>query len=206
MFPFSIWLFFRQLRVCWCGAPSLTWSRVCSFKFLPGIASAAFLRSESHGTQEHILLSLVFRLPQPGGPGSCIEVKLKLICDWRSVGQSALVSGFHLEPMTSFCFLSDDCWILDVGHPLWREDGSVIYLYNCFWALPEQSLLGRSPADSPTWRARSSYLYPPGTGWPSYTSGHWVSFCRLLRLALVNDVTKLHGETPSGVRSVSTNL
>jgi hypothetical protein len=26
----------------------------------------------------------------------------------------------------------------------------------------------------PTWRARSPYLYPPGTGWPCYTPGHWV--------------------------------
>jgi hypothetical protein len=26
-----------------------------------------------------------------------------------------------------------------------------------------------------TWRARSPYLYPPGTGWPSYTPKHWVS-------------------------------
>jgi hypothetical protein len=26
----------------------------------------------------------------------------------------------------------------------------------------------------PTWRARSLYLYPPGTGWPSYTPRHWV--------------------------------
>jgi hypothetical protein len=24
----------------------------------------------------------------------------------------------------------------------------------------------------PTWRARSLYFYPPGTRWPSYTSGH----------------------------------
>jgi hypothetical protein len=30
--------------------------RVRSFQFLPGIASAAFLRPESHGTHEHILL------------------------------------------------------------------------------------------------------------------------------------------------------
>jgi hypothetical protein len=37
--------------------------------------------------------------------------------------------------------------ILDVGHPAWREDGYVIYLYNCLWALPEQSLSGRSPAE-----------------------------------------------------------
>jgi hypothetical protein len=28
----------------------------------------------------------------------------------------------------------------------------------------------------PTWRARSPYLYPPGTGWPRYTPGHWVPF------------------------------
>jgi hypothetical protein len=53
--------------------------------------------------------------------------------------------------------------------------------------LPKQSLLGRSPAElrpyftvsfetPPTWRARFPYLYPPGTGWPSYTPGHWVSF------------------------------
>jgi hypothetical protein len=65
-------IIFRQLRVHWCGAASLTRSRVCSFHLLLGIASAAFLRSESHGTHEHILLSLFLRLPQPGGPGSCI--------------------------------------------------------------------------------------------------------------------------------------
>jgi hypothetical protein len=28
----------------------------------------------------------------------------------------------------------------------------------------------------PIWRARSPYLYPPGTGWPSYTPGYWVVF------------------------------
>jgi hypothetical protein len=30
--------------------------------------------------------------------------------------------------------------------------------------------------DSPNWRFRSSYLYPPGTGWAGYIPGHWVSF------------------------------
>jgi hypothetical protein len=58
-------------------------------------------------------------------------------------------------------------------------------LVNCFWALPEQSHL--SPQNSrpyltvsfettPTWRARFPYLFPSGTGWPSYTPGHWVPF------------------------------
>jgi hypothetical protein len=28
----------------------------------------------------------------------------------------------------------------------------------------------------PTRRARSPYLYPPGTGWPSYNPRHWVPF------------------------------
>jgi hypothetical protein len=28
----------------------------------------------------------------------------------------------------------------------------------------------------PVWNARYTYLYPPGTAWPSYTSRHWVPF------------------------------
>jgi hypothetical protein len=28
--------------------------------------------------------------------------------------------------------------------------------------------------DSPNLKAWSSYLYPPGTGWPNYTPRHWV--------------------------------
>jgi hypothetical protein len=50
VFPFFLWLIFRLFRVCWCGAPSLTRSRVCTFQFLPGIASSASLRSVFHWT------------------------------------------------------------------------------------------------------------------------------------------------------------
>jgi hypothetical protein len=56
-------IIFRQLQICWCGAPSLMRSRVCSFQFLLGITSTVFLGSESHGTHEHILLSLFLRPP-----------------------------------------------------------------------------------------------------------------------------------------------
>jgi hypothetical protein len=71
-----------------------------------------------------------------------------------------------------FHFLPDNCWFLDVGRPLWREDGSVIYSYNCFWSLPGQSPAGPSPTELRPYliwdrRARSPYLYPPGTGWPT---------------------------------------
>jgi hypothetical protein len=37
-----------------------------------------------------------------------------------------------------------------VGRPPWREDGSVIYPYNFYWALPELSLLGSSPTEPET--------------------------------------------------------
>jgi hypothetical protein len=38
------------------------------------------------------------------------------------------------------------CGFLHLGCPLWWEDGSVIYSYNSFWVLPEQSLSGPSPS------------------------------------------------------------
>jgi hypothetical protein len=60
-------------------------------------------------------------------------------------------------------------------------------LYNCLWALPEQSLSGPSPAelraifycliwDSPNLEGQVPVFISPGTGWPSYTPGHWVPF------------------------------
>jgi hypothetical protein len=48
----------------------------------------------------------------------------------RSVGQSVLVSSTYLGPKTRFLLLSDSCGFVDVGRPLWRENGSIIY--NCF--------------------------------------------------------------------------
>jgi hypothetical protein len=73
-----------------------------------------------------------------------------------------------------------------MGRSLRRENGSAVY--NCCWVSPAQSFLGPNPAGlvtifhslriktPPTWRARSPYLYPPGTGWPSYTTRHRVPF------------------------------
>jgi hypothetical protein len=40
---------------------------------------------------------------------------------------------------------------------------------NCFWALPEQPLLGRSPAELSPYFTVSSET-PPGTEWPSYVT------------------------------------
>jgi hypothetical protein len=54
----------------------------------------------------------------------------KLSYDRRSVGQSVLVSGPHLRLMTRFLLLPDICGLHVKGQPSWREDASVIYLYN----------------------------------------------------------------------------
>jgi hypothetical protein len=111
---------------------------------------------------------------------------LKLCYDRRSVGQSVLVSSTHLGLTTRFLLLSDSCGFVDVGRSLWRENRSAVY--NCCCSSPAHSFLGPSPAGlvtifyclrfetPPTWRTRFPYLYPPWTGWPSYTPRHWVLF------------------------------
>jgi hypothetical protein len=53
----------RQLRVCWCGATSLTRGRVCSLQLLLCLASSFTLGSESRSTHDHILLSQIGTLP-----------------------------------------------------------------------------------------------------------------------------------------------
>jgi hypothetical protein len=42
-----------------CGAPSLTRGRVCLLYMLLALARAVFLRSESLGTRDHILLTQI---------------------------------------------------------------------------------------------------------------------------------------------------
>jgi hypothetical protein len=113
-----------------------------------------------------------------------VEVKLWPTAS-RPVYLGATLASWAQDQIFVFCLTNEG--FLDVERPLWREDGSLIYSYNCFWSLPEQSLSCSSPAeltaifyclisDSPTWRARSPYSYPAGTGWLSYTPGHCLPF------------------------------
>jgi hypothetical protein len=55
----TVWL----LRSLFCGAPSLTRGRVCLLYILLALASAVFLRSESLGTCDRILLSQIWDFP-----------------------------------------------------------------------------------------------------------------------------------------------
>jgi hypothetical protein len=67
-----IFITVRQLRVSQCGTLSLAIGPVCRLQLLLGLASAVILRSESHGTDDCILLSEID--PQPGGPGRRIYI------------------------------------------------------------------------------------------------------------------------------------
>jgi hypothetical protein len=49
----------------------------------------------------------------------------------------------HLGLMTRYLLPFDSYSLLFVGHPLWREDGSVFCI--CCWPLPAQSFSGLSP-------------------------------------------------------------
>jgi hypothetical protein len=68
----SVW----QLRVSCCGAPSLTRGWICNLlvQLLLGLARAITLGSKHLRTHDHILLSHLRLLPQPGGPGPRIYI------------------------------------------------------------------------------------------------------------------------------------
>jgi hypothetical protein len=55
----QIFITARHLRVCWCGAFSLTRERVSRLQLLLVFASAVILGSESRRTRDHILLSQI---------------------------------------------------------------------------------------------------------------------------------------------------
>jgi hypothetical protein len=91
-------------------------------------------------------------------------MKLKLIYARRSVGQFVYISGSYLEPMTRFLFF---VWRLRVywcRKPSLTRDVSVIYLYNCLLAMPEQSLVVQSPTELMT--VFYSHLRLPQLGGP----------------------------------------
>jgi hypothetical protein len=108
--------YFRQLRVCWCGAPSLTRGQVCSFQLLLSFASRVSLGSESRGIRNHVLFS---HWDSPNlkcqvsefisarntvsnyAPRHCVsaspESKYKSHYDWRSVSQYVSMHFFGLH-------------------------------------------------------------------------------------------------------------
>jgi hypothetical protein len=110
-------------------------------------------------------------------PSSCISSH----CDRRAAGQFVLVSDPHLWLTARFLLLSDICALRVEECPPWREDGSVIYLYN------SMSLSGPSPEelmttsyclfwDSPNLEDQVAVFISLRNKRPSYTPGHCVPF------------------------------
>jgi hypothetical protein len=111
----QIFITVRQLRVCWCGAPSLTRGRVCRLQLLLVLTSAVILGPESRGSRDHIVKA---------------KVTLRL-----TVRQSvSLGAEPHLGLMTRYLLLFDSYGLVFVGRPLWRDDGSVFYIR--WWSSP----------------------------------------------------------------------
>jgi hypothetical protein len=92
-------------------------------------------------------------------------------------------SGAHDQIFITVVHLQSSRW----GAPSLTRGWACNLLYNCFWALPEQSLLGPNSveltailycliSDSPNLECQVPLFIPPGTEWPSYTSGHSVPF------------------------------
>jgi hypothetical protein len=137
-FFFFLEISFRQLRLCYFLAPFLTRGRVCNLfvHLYLGLARSVTLGSKSRRTQA-IFYCLIW-----DSPNLEVEVEVNL----RPTVSRPLCPGVR----RSFGTCDQFFFLLEISfrHPrLCYFVGSVIYLYNCFWALPEQSLLGRSPAE-----------------------------------------------------------
>jgi hypothetical protein len=119
-------------------------------------------------SSEPLLLSLT-QLPALNWTGQSSEPEL--LYDWRFTANQFVLATSPRDPRQEFLFSN---WTLAVivltQHPLWRDDGSVVY--SCCWSSPAQSFSGPSPAGlmttfyclrfetPPTWWARVPKLYP----------------------------------------------
>jgi hypothetical protein len=143
----SVW----QLRVSCCGVSSQTSGRLCNLlvQLLLGLARAVTLGSNFCRTHDHIVLSHL-RLPQPERPGpliyipqeQCVPVippgtgfpfrRLLRLAGLRWKYSNQLSHGrlidwlksklyYGRKSVTRFLFSGDNCGILAVGRPLWRE-------------------------------------------------------------------------------------
>jgi hypothetical protein len=111
----------------------------------------------------------------PPGGGGCYQSS-KLIL-WPTVNWTVRLGVESVHDPILNCLLSDNCLLLCVGHPLWREDGCVVCSAITHFSTSRRTLNHSllSSETPQTWRARYLYLYPqkysrplipPGTGFP----------------------------------------
>jgi hypothetical protein len=148
---------------------SLTRGWVCNLhQLLLGLARAVTFGTNSRRTRDHILLS------QTGS-----EVRWGYFTT-DGVSQYVLVSSTLVGLATRYYFLSEICRLVSVGRPLWEDDGSAICsaIAQCSESrrTRNHTLLSHLRLPQPGGPGSRIYVYPPGTGWPSFISGHWVPF------------------------------
>jgi hypothetical protein len=126
-----------------------------------------------------------FFLPSCLCPCQLAQSQIYVTTDGQSAGLSWCQAPIW-GPKTKILLLSNSYGLVDLGRPLSREDGSVVYYCCCL--SPAQPFSIPSPVgfiatfyclrfETPhTWRTKSLYLYPQGTGWPSCTLKHWLPF------------------------------
>jgi hypothetical protein len=118
---------------------------------------------------------------------STSESESELLYDWRFIANQFVLATSPLRPTTGNFIFQLNTW----GHSpcvtssltrgwvcglqLLLVLASAVILRSESRGTHDHILLSQI-RDSPTWRARSLYLYPPETGWPSYTPRHWVPF------------------------------
>jgi hypothetical protein len=120
------------------------------------------------------------QLPAPHFSQPQSESESELVYDWRFTANQFVLATSPFRPTTRiFIFLLNTCGYIPYVTSSLTRGWSVVY--NCCWFSPAQSFSSPSPArfmttfyclrfeTPPTWRARFTYLCPPGTGWPSYT-------------------------------------
>jgi hypothetical protein len=120
-----------------------------------------------------------------------VMLKSKLSYDWQTVSESVLVSGTHLGPATNFssffiiCRQLRICWcgvpsLTIIAGPRQQPFPvpSPVGLMTIFYCLKFET--------PPTLTARFLNLFPPRTGWPTYTPRHWVDLC-LFRSRITTD-------------------
>jgi hypothetical protein len=97
-------------------------------KLLLVLASTVILDSEYHGTNDHYLT--FWRLWEPSEL-LLFECKGQNQRHVTTDGQCLVSIGVkpHLGPKTRFLSLSDSCGFIDVGRPLWWEDGTAITIW-----------------------------------------------------------------------------